>query len=88
MKDYINSLLDPVALIGIVASVIVLVSMCFNTQTKKGNIWMRVLNFIGSIVSVVYGVMLGPSGIGVILINGILVFVNIYYLINTRNDNE
>lgn len=82
MMDYIHSLTDPTSLLGLIASVIVLVSMCFNTRSKTGEMLMRSINLIGSIVSVVYGVMLGPSlGAGVILLNGVLVLVNGYYLI-------
>lgn len=81
MIDYLMSLTDPVPIIGLVASIIVLVSMCFNPSTKKGNILMRSVNLIGSIVSVIYGVLLGPLGAGMILLNGVLVFVNMYYLI-------
>lgn len=44
---------------------------------------MRGVNLIGSIISVVYGLMLGPSGAGMILLNGVLVFVNLIYLIKT-----
>lgn len=76
----------PVALIGLLASVVVLVSMCFNTRTKRGERLMRALNFIGSIMSVVYGIILGPAGFGMILLNGTLVFVNLFYLI--KNDKR
>ena len=84
MTEYFDTLLtDPVSIIGLVASIIVLVSMCFNPSTKKGNILMRSVNLIGSIVSVIYGILLGPLGAGMILLNGVLVFVNLYYLIVT-----
>ena len=83
MIDYLMSLNNPVSIIGLVASIIVLVSMCFNPSTKRGNIMMRSVNLIGSIVSVIYGVLLGPLGAGMILLNGVLVFVNAYYLIVT-----
>lgn len=83
MIDYLMSLNNPVSIIGLVASIIVLVSMCFNPSTKRGNIMMRSVNLIGSIVSVIYGVFLGPLGAGMILLNGVLVFVNAYYLIVT-----
>lgn len=82
MSEYFNSLVtDPAALLGLLASLIVLVSMCFNTRTKRGEQLMRSLNFLGSIMSVIYGVVLGPAGFGMILLNGTLVFVNLFYLI-------
>lgn len=83
MIDYLMSLNNPVAILGLVASIIVLISMCFNPSTKKGNILMRSVNLVGSIVSVIYGVLLGSLGAGMILLNGVLVFVNAYYLIVT-----
>ena len=83
MIDYLMSLNNPVAILGLVASIIVLISMCFNPTTKKGNILMRSVNLVGSIVSVIYGVLLGALGAGMILLNGVLVFVNAYYLIVT-----
>ena len=82
MSEYFNSLVtDPAALLGLLASLIVLVSMCFNTRTKRGERLMRALNFVGSIMSVIYGIVLGPAGFGMILLNGTLVFVNLFYLI-------
>lgn len=82
MSEYFNSLVtDPAALLGLLASIIVLVSMCFNTRTKRGERLMRSLNLLGSIMSVIYGIVLGPAGFGMILLNGTLVFVNLFYLI-------
>ncbi len=72
---------SPTALIGLGASLIVLVSMCFNTSTKHGELLMRILNGIGSIVCVIYAIMLGPDGVGTFILNAILVFVNFYYMI-------
>ena len=87
MIEYFTQLVSsPTAIVGLVASLIVLVSMCFNTRTKRGERLMRALNFIGSIMSVVYGIILGPAGFGMILLNGTLVFVNLFYLI--KNDKE
>lgn len=82
MSEYFSILFtDPAALLGLLASLVVLVSMCFNTRTKRGERLMRSLNFLGSIMSVIYGIILGPAGFGMILLNGTLVFVNLFYLI-------
>ena len=84
MTEYFNTLLtDPVTLLGLLASIIVLVSMCFNTRTRRGELLMRSVNLVGSIVSVVYGVLIGVPGSGMVLLNGVLVFVNLYYLVLT-----
>lgn len=82
MIEYFSSLVtDPIALIGMIASIIVLISMCFNTRTKKGELLLRSWNLIGSILSVIYGLLLGVLGAGMILLNGVLVFVNIFYIV-------
>lgn len=83
MIEYLQSLTDPVAIIGLIASVIVLVSMCFNPSTKKGNLLMRAINLLGCIISVIYGLLLGSFGAGMILLNGVLVFVNLIYIVKT-----
>lgn len=77
----------PVALIGLLASVVVLVSMCFNTKTRKGTFMMRIINLVGSILSTIYGVALGTSGIGVVLLNGVLIFINLFYLVKKDKDS-
>ena len=88
MTEYIHDLFtNPAALLGLLASLVVLVSMCFNTRTKRGERLMRALNFVGSIMSVVYGIILGPAGFGMILLNGTLVFVNLFYLVKTDEDS-
>lgn len=82
MTEYFNNLVtDPVALLGLLASIIVLVSMCFNTRSRNGELLMRSLNLVGSIVSVVYGMLIGVLGAGMVLLNGVLVFVNAFYLL-------
>ena len=77
----------PVALIGLLASVVVLVSMCFNTKTRKGTFMMRIINLVGSILSTIYGLALGTSGIGVVLLNGVLIFINLFYLVKKDKDS-
>lgn len=79
---------SPTALTGLFASLIVLVSMCFNTSTKRGELLMRILNGIGSIACVIYAIMLGPNGIGTFILNAILVIVNFYYMIKLLKNNN
>ena len=86
MMEYLQSLNDPVAIVGLFASIVVLVSMCFNTKTIVGELLMRSLNLVGSIISVIYGMMLGALGAGMILLNGTLIFVNLYYLVKSLNN--
>lgn len=84
MIEYFTQLVSsPAAVVGLVASIIVLISMCFNTRTRCGELWMRGLNVIGSILSVIYGLALGPEGFGMLLLNTPLVFVSAYYFIKS-----
>ena len=78
---------NPAALLGLLASVIVLVSMCFNTKTRKGTFMMRLINLVGSILSTIYVLALGTSGIGVVLLNGVLIFINLFYLVKKDKDS-
>ncbi|MCQ2609602.1 MAG: hypothetical protein MJ151_02265, partial [Lachnospiraceae bacterium] len=64
--------------LGICAAVIVLVSMSFDTNSFRGNIYMRSFNLIGCIAYVLYGLALGS--ISLVLLNGALVFIHAYYL--------
>ncbi len=75
-----------IEIIGIVATLLILVSMCFKTQTYKGAFWMRVINIIGSVVFVVYGVLL--PAISTAILNGALVVVNAYHIIMLVKSNK
>ena len=68
-----------VEVIGIVATVFILISMSVDTKSLKGDIWMRAINIVGSLVFVVYGILL-PAWSTAIL-NGALVVVNTVHLI-------
>lgn len=83
IEYFIQLASSPAAIVGLVASIIVLISMCFNTRTRMGELWMRGLNVIGSILSVIYGLALGPDGFGMLLLNTPLVFVSAYYFIKS-----
>lgn len=68
-----------IEIIGIIATIIIVIAMCFNTTTIKGNYLMQILNIIGSLVFVIYGLILPAYSTA--LLNGILVFVNAYRLL-------
>jgi len=79
--------------IGYVASVIIAVSMTMSSIVK-----FRVINLVGASIFCTYGVLIGA--IPVALLNGFIVLVDIYYLVNifkrkevfetmqVRNDNK
>lgn len=76
-----------IELIGTLASILILTSMCIKSTTVKGNILMRVINIIGSIIFVYYGYVLGAYS--TILLNAVCVIINIYHIIAMRKaDNS
>lgn len=67
-------------ILGIAATIIILISMCFPT-TYKGVILMRATNIIGSICFVIYALIQNDPDYAVAILNIILTFVNTYHLI-------
>lgn len=65
--------------VGLVATVLLVISLCFNTKTFKGTLCMRVLNLLCSGVWIVYGVLLGL--LATFVSNSLCVLINLYYLI-------
>jgi|GEM_PF-461029 len=65
-------------IIGIIATLLILVSMLFHTLTYKGSLYMRILNIIGSVVFVIYGALL--PAISTAVLNGALIVINGYHL--------
>jgi uncharacterized protein with PQ loop repeat len=61
-------------IIGYLASIVVLISFLMKDILK-----LRIVNFIGCGLFVVYGVMLHYS-IPIILTNGVIMIIHIYYL--------
>ncbi len=68
-----------VELIGIVATLLVLGSMCCKTTSYRGSFWMRVINIAGSVIFVVYGILL--PAVSTAILNVALIFVNITHLV-------
>ena len=75
-----------IELIGIVGSILVLLSMTVKSSTQKGNLIMRIINIIGSAVFVIYGFMISAystafMNIASTLVNGFF----IYQLVSNMN---
>ena len=68
-----------IEIIGILATILILASMSFKTTSIKWSLWMRALNIAGSVVFVVYGLLLPAYSTAIL--NAVLVFVNTYHLI-------
>ena len=72
--------------IGIGATLFILVSMLFPTLSYKGSFWMRILNLIGSAIFVVYGALL--PAISTAVLNGCLIIVNTYHFVKLILDHK
>ena len=74
-----------IELIGIFASALILVSMCVSSSNIKGNILMRLINIVGSIIFIYYGFELNAYSTAILNISAVI--VNIYYIIMMLNDD-
>ena len=75
-----------IELIGISATVLILFSMMFKTTTLKGDIRMRILNLIGSIIFTVYGCLL--PALSTAILNSALIIINTYHLVTLIKEKK
>ena len=68
-----------IEIFGIVSSIIILISMCFNPQTKLGNILLRSINLMGSICFIIYGLLL--PAYATTFMNSCALIINSIYLV-------
>ena len=78
--------MKPIEIVGIIASLFIVVSMCFKTTTFKGTIIMRIINGLGSIVFVVYGALL--PALATLITNACAFVINLFYLIKEIRDHK
>lgn len=86
IKQLLKQIKDPVELISISASFLVLVSMLVKTTNFKGTIFMRIFNTIGSIIFVYYG--LARVLPAVILMNSLIIIINIIYIVKEYKEHK
>ena len=60
--------------LGILASVFVLISFLFKKEKS-----IRLVNIFGAIIFVIYGLLI--NALSIWLLNGILIFIHLYYLL-------
>lgn len=70
-----------IELVGIIAGIIVLGSFLLKEQKR-----IRIVNAIGSVVFIVYGVLI--TSYATIFLNGVMVLVQIVYLLRMKGDKE
>lgn len=64
--------------LGIFASGFVLLSMTVKSDSKQGNIRMRLLNLTGSVLMILYGFWIGSFS--TVFLNVICLLTHVYYL--------
>lgn len=74
-------MIDSVEIIGILAGVFVLSSFLMKGETK-----IRTVNIIGALLFVIYAILIKSLSVGII--NGILVIVQLVYLLKERKKND
>ncbi len=75
-----------IEILGILATLLILVSMSCKTMTYKGSLIMRITNIAGCMVFTVYGFLLPAYSTGVL--NAVLIVVNTYHLVKLVRENK
>lgn len=75
-----------IEIIGLIASLIIVSSMSFKTTTFKGTIIMRILNALGSIGFIIYGIFLPAYATA--LTNICILILNIIYIIKETKTHD
>ncbi len=73
--------IDPVELLGIVGTLFILLAFTRNSSAE-----IRIINSIGSVLFVIYGLMIGA--LSVWLLNGICIIINIYKLVGVHRRSK
>ena len=68
---------DPVELLGILGTLFILIAFTRNSSAE-----IRIINSVGSVLFVIYGLMIGA--LSVWLLNGICIIINMYKLKRAR----
>ena len=75
-----------IELFGVIASLLIIISLLFKTNTYEGALALRVLNTVGSLVFVVYGVYL--LAYSTIFLNVVAVVINVYQAVKMKKDYQ
>ena len=65
--------------IGILAGIFILISLVFRSTTRKTEILMRILNSIGAVLFIIYGILVPAYSTAII--NSCILAVNAYNII-------
>ena len=65
-------------IVGVIASILILFSICANTTKKNGILILRGLNILGSLIYIYYGYLIHSYSI--ILLDSVAVIINTVYM--------
>lgn len=75
-----------VEIIGILATIILVVSMAYNCNNRKTTLIMRSLNGISALLFIIYSIVL--CAYSTILSNLIILLIDIYYIVKTYKNKD
>jgi len=70
--------------IGLCGSILIVLSLTVSLKSKKGQLLMRWGNVLGSVLFVIYGLLLPAYATAIT--NGCAILVNLYHIRKTRKD--
>lgn len=68
-----------IQVIGYIASVVIVLSLCFPTHTRKSTLMLRIINLIGSAFFMAYGIL--TNTIPTAVLNGATIVVDIVQIV-------
>ena len=75
-----------IEVLGMLATVILIISMAYNCKDKKSAIIMRIINGVAALMFVIYSICM--SAYSTILSNLLILLIDIYYLIKLMRCKE
>lgn len=75
-----------VEIIGIIATILLVVSMAYNCKNRKTTLIMRSLNAISALLFIMYSIVL--CAYSTILSNLIILLIDIYYIVKTYKNKD
>lgn len=75
-----------IEIIGIIATILLVMSMAYNSKNRKTILVMRSLNAISSLLFIIYSIVL--FAYSTILSNLIILLIDIYYILKTYKNKD
>ena len=75
----LNTNINYIEILGIIASILIVLSALSKTTTFTGTIWLRSMNIVGSIAFILYGYFV--NAFATMLCNIVMLIISIIYLI-------